>query len=42
VSSAFELIDFGARITSLDGGGGRIERNRSIAEVGKLNITPQQ
>ena len=38
MSSAFELIDFGARITSLDGRGGRTKRNYSIAEVGKLNI----
>ena len=38
--SAFELINFGARITSLHGRGGRTERNRSIAEVGKSNITP--
>jgi hypothetical protein len=37
---AFELIDFRARITSLDGGGGRTKRNRSIAEVGKSNIIP--
>ena len=39
MSSAFELIDFGARIMSSDGGGGRTERNRSIVEAGKLNIT---
>jgi hypothetical protein len=38
VASAFELIGFGARITSLDGRGGRTERNRSIVEVGELNI----
>ena len=37
MASAFELIDFGVRITSLDGRGGCIERNCSIAEVGELN-----
>ena len=36
---AFELIDFRARIMLLDGGGGRIKRNCSIAEVGELNTT---
>jgi hypothetical protein len=35
---AFKLINFRARIISLDGGGGRTKRNCSIAEVGKLNI----
>ena len=42
MSSAVELIDFGARMTLSDGGGGRTEKNRSIAEVGKSNTTPQQ
>ena len=42
MASAFELIDFRASITSLDGGGGRTKRNRSIVEVGKSNTTPQQ
>ena len=41
MASAFELFDFRARITSSDGGGGRTERNRSIADVGELNIIPQ-
>jgi hypothetical protein len=36
--SAFELIDFKARITSLDGEGRRTKRNRFVAEVGKPNI----
>ena len=36
---AFKLITFGARITSLDGGGRRTKRNRSIAKAGKLNVT---
>ena len=34
----FKLIDFRARITSLDSRGRRTKRNRSIAKVGKLNI----
>ena len=37
MSSAFKLIDFRAKITSLNSRGGRTKRNRSIAEVGKLN-----
>jgi len=41
MSSAFKLIDFGARMILLDSRGGRTKRNRSIAEVGKLNIIPQ-
>ena len=40
MASAFELIDFGARITLLDSRGGRTKRNRSIAEVGESNTTP--
>ena len=35
---AFKLINFRARITLLDSRGGRIKRNYSIIEVGKLNI----
>jgi hypothetical protein len=42
VPLAFELIDFGVRMTSSDGRGGRTKRNCSIAEVGKLNTTLQQ
>ena len=36
MATAFELIDFGARIISSDGGGGRAEKNRSIVEVNFL------
>ena len=36
--SAFKLINFRARITSLDSGGRRTKKNRSIIEVGRLNI----
>jgi hypothetical protein len=42
MATAFELNDFGARIMSLYSGGGRTKRDRSIKEVGKLNIIPQQ
>jgi len=34
----FKLIDFRARMTPLDSGGGRTGGNRSNAKVGKLNI----
>jgi len=37
--SAFELIDLGAKITLLDGGGGRTNRYLSIAAAGKKGNT---
>ena len=39
MASAFELIDFGVRITSLDSKSGYTKRNHSIAKVRESNTT---
>jgi hypothetical protein len=38
VALAFELIDFGVRITLLNNKGGYTKRNYSIVKIGELNI----